>query len=74
MVSVVSTVRTCWVLLPPLAVPKCSACSKITKTQHAAVIIGCLEGQGDLVSMFIRGIIRVIIWVIGAINLVTNSP
>ena len=34
----------------------------------------CLEDQGDLVSRLIRGIIRVIIWVIGVINLLTKSP
>ena len=33
-----------------------------------------LEGQGDLVSRLIMGIIRVTIWVIGIINLLTKSP
>ena len=33
-----------------------------------------LEGQGDLVSGLIVGIIRVIIWVIGVINLLTRAP
>ena len=33
-----------------------------------------LEGQGDLVSGLIMGIIRVTIWVIGVINLLTKSP
>ena len=33
-----------------------------------------LEGQGDLVSRLIMGIIRVTIWVIGVINLLTKSP
>ena len=31
-------------------------------------------GSGDLVSRLIMGIIRVTIWVIGVINLVTKSP
>ena len=35
---------------------------------------GYLEGQGDLVSRVITGIIRVTIWVIGLINLLTKSP
>ena len=33
-----------------------------------------LEGQGDLVSRLIMGIIGVIIWVIGVIILLTKSP
>ena len=33
-----------------------------------------LEGQGDLISRLIMGIIRVTIWVIGVINLLTKSP
>ena len=33
-----------------------------------------LEGQGDLVSRLIMGLIRVSIWVIGIINLLTKSP
>ena len=33
-----------------------------------------LEGQGDLVSGLIMGIIRVTIWVIGVINPLTKSP
>ena len=33
-----------------------------------------LEGQGDLVSGLIMGITRVIIWVIGVINLLSMSP
>ena len=33
-----------------------------------------LEGQGDLVSGLIMGIIRVTIWVIGAIKPLTKSP
>ena len=33
-----------------------------------------LEGQGDLVSGLIMGIIGVTIWVIGVINLLTKSP
>ena len=33
-----------------------------------------LEGQGDLVSRLIMGIIRVTIWVIGVINLLTKFP
>ena len=33
-----------------------------------------LEGQGDLVSRLIMGIIGVTIWVIGVINLLTKSP
>ena len=35
---------------------------------------GYLEGQGDLVSRLIKGIIGVTIWVIGVINLLTKSP
>ena len=33
-----------------------------------------LEGQGDLVSRLIMGIIRVTIWVMGVMNLLTKSP
>ena len=33
-----------------------------------------LEGQGDLVNRLIVGIIRVTIWAIGVINLLTKSP
>ena len=33
-----------------------------------------LEGQGDLVTRLRMGIIGVIIWVIGVINLLTKSP
>ena len=33
-----------------------------------------LEGQGDLVTRLIIGIIGVTIWVIGVINLLTKSP
>ena len=33
-----------------------------------------LEGQGDLVSRLIMGIIKGTIWVIGVINLLTKSP
>ena len=33
-----------------------------------------LEGQGDLVTRLILGIIGVTIWVIGIINLLTKSP
>ena len=33
-----------------------------------------LEGQRDLASRLITGIIRVTIWVIGVINLLTKSP
>ena len=33
-----------------------------------------LEGQGDLISRLIMGKIRVTIWVIGVINLLTKSP
>ena len=33
-----------------------------------------LEGHGDLVSRLIMGIIGVIIWLIGFINLFTLSP
>ena len=35
---------------------------------------GYLEGQGDLVSRSIMGIIRVTIWVIWVINPLTKSP
>ena len=34
----------------------------------------CLEGQGNLVSSCIMGIIRATVWVIRAINLLTKSP
>ena len=34
----------------------------------------CLEGQGDLVSGLMMGIIRVTILVIGAIKPLTKSP
>ena len=33
-----------------------------------------LEGQGDFVSRLIMLVIRVTIWVIGIINLLTKSP
>ena len=33
-----------------------------------------MEGQGDLVTRLIMGIIGVTIWVIGVINLLTKSP
>ena len=33
-----------------------------------------LEGQGDLVSGLRMGIIRVTIWVIRVVNLLTKSP
>ena len=33
-----------------------------------------LEGQGDLVSRLIMGIIGVIIWLLGVINPFTKSP
>ena len=33
-----------------------------------------LEGQGDLVTRLIMGIIGVTIWVIKVINLLTKSP
>ena len=33
-----------------------------------------LEGQGDLATRLIMGIIGVTIWVIGIINLLTKSP
>ena len=33
-----------------------------------------LEGHGDLVGRFIMGIIGVILWVIGVINLLTKFP
>ena len=36
--------------------------------------IDFLEGQGDLVSGLIMGILRVTIWVIRVINLLTKSP
>ena len=34
----------------------------------------CLEGQGDLVSRLIMGIIGVTIWDIGVMNLLTKYP
>ena len=34
----------------------------------------CLEGQGDLVSSFMIGIIGVIIWLIGVIKVYLLSP
>ena len=33
-----------------------------------------LEGQGDLVTRLIMGIIGVTVWVLGVINLLTKSP
>ena len=33
-----------------------------------------LEGQGDFVRRFRIGIIKVTVWVIGVINLLTTSP
>ena len=33
-----------------------------------------MEGQGDLVSRLRMGIIRVTVWVIGVIDLLTKSP
>ena len=33
-----------------------------------------LEGHGDLVHALIMGIIGVVIWLIGVINLLTRSP
>ena len=39
-----------------------------------SVGISCLEGQGDLISRLIMGIIRVTIWVIVVINLLTKFP
>ena len=33
-----------------------------------------LEGQGDLVSRLIMGIIGVTIWLIGVISILTKSP
>ena len=39
-----------------------------------SVVGPCLEGRGDLVSRFIVDIIRVTVWVIGVINLLTKSP
>ena len=33
-----------------------------------------LEGQGDLVSRLILGIIGVTIWLIGVISILTKSP
>ena len=33
-----------------------------------------LEGQGDLVSRLIKGIIGVTIWLIGVISIFTKSP
>ena len=33
-----------------------------------------VEGQGDVVNRFIRGISRVTVWFIGVITLLTKSP
>ena len=43
------------------------------------LLLGCeqgtyLVGQGEFVSRLIRGITRVTMWVIGVINLLTESP
>ena len=35
---------------------------------------GYLEGQGDLVSKVIKGIVRETMWVLGVINILTGSP
>ena len=42
--------------------------------QVPSVVDPYLEGHGDLVSRLIKGITRVIVWLIGVINLLTNSP
>ena len=36
--------------------------------------LGYLAGRGDLISRLIMGITRVIMWVIGVINLLTKPP
>ena len=41
----------------------------MTRTAQAKTLNPDLEGQRDLVSRLIMGIIRVTIWVIGVINL-----
>ena len=44
------------------------------RTQVLTSLLGIyLEGHGDLVSKLITGIIRVIIWVVGMINLLTMT-
>ena len=46
-------------------------CRGRSESQTAA---GYLEGQGDLVSGLIMGIIRVTIWFVGVTTLLTKSP
>ena len=47
---------------------------------ESQIVVGCglqafaLEGRGDLVGRFIMGMIRVTIWVIGVIYLLTYPP
>ena len=63
---------TAWALVP------CRAGTKAENRGFGAVanlaVPNYLEGQGDLISRLIMGIIRVTIWVIGVINLLTKSP
>ena len=49
-------------------------CSATCVDPPRTFFIHYLEGQGDLVSRLIIGIIRVTIWVIGVINPLTKSP
>ena len=48
--------------------------SRARSTPKPSMNIALLEGQGDLVTRLITGIIVVTIWVIGVFNLLTKSP
>ena len=74
-------------LLPFAAVSTISACSTsplpqtcpkrllpLSASPTGIVPKPYLEGQGDLVTRLIMGIIGVTIWVIGVSNLLTKSP
>ena len=56
----------------------CEVCSGEMSCSDLHAVLFCvlpyLEGQGDLVSRLMMGIIRITIWVIGVINLLTKSP
>ena len=41
---------------------------------NTKILTHYFEGQGNLVTRLIMGILRVTIWVIGVINLLTKSP
>ena len=49
-------------------------CDTLSSHDPEQAVATYLKGPGDLVNGSIRGIIRVTIWVIGVINLLTKSP